>query len=294
VEKIDAQFHSPTLLSRHLFPALTFYSTDHSRIDPLPGCRDRYERDKISSLENAIFCCVLKLSLCGYTQLVQIPIRIDEINGSYSRDTNSRPVIWDGEIDSGLVGVVDAWIGWIEVSASIPEERAWTGRNLMLENEGARQELGKQHRGNWWYFGNISCVNLDAVRAPLPLVSVFVPFESHGFLAIPRWPQSGVWSSYYLASAWGISVRIRWSSLQELGDWDRRNMVELWWRVNSTVLELVFTPPPPVWRSEVEWELSLRYSTTIAPYSCSSKAAQTASVHGTGIYRGQHNKEDWM
>jgi hypothetical protein len=44
--------------------------------------------------------------------------------------------------------VVDAWIGWIEVSASIPEERAWTGRNLMLENEGARQELGKQHRGN--------------------------------------------------------------------------------------------------------------------------------------------------
>jgi hypothetical protein len=118
VEKIEAQFNPPTLLSRHLFPGLTFYSTDHSRIDPLPSCRDRYERDKISSLENAIFCCVLKLSLCGYTQVVKIQIRIDEIDGSYSRNTNSRPVIGDGEIDSGLVGVVDAWIGWIEVSAS--------------------------------------------------------------------------------------------------------------------------------------------------------------------------------
>ena len=36
-------------------------------------------------------------------------------------------------------------------------------------------------------FGNISCVNLDAVHPGMLLGSVFVPFEDHKFLPIPRW-----------------------------------------------------------------------------------------------------------
>jgi hypothetical protein len=42
-------------------------------------------------IELGLWCC---------TQVVQIQIRIDEMEGSYSRDTTSRPLMEDVGIDS--------------------------------------------------------------------------------------------------------------------------------------------------------------------------------------------------